>query len=126
MDLNYIHNRFRQENRLSIIYPDVWIDWINRKAKGAGYRKYLTSGGAVYWNSLDEFSGGRLINTWDPNDHVRYVLTEYHWGNISHWTTNLNGDIAYNSYPTKLVPIITYRTNSQWRPTGRKQYYKVA
>lgn len=127
MSMNYINNRYRKDHGLSIIYPNTWIDWMNTKAKFSGYTKYLTSGGSVYWNSLDEYSGGKLTNQFHPlvSGEHGYVMSEYKWGNLTHWTTDLDGDIAYNSYPTRLVPVIVYRANPQWVPTGRHQYYKI-
>lgn len=124
---NYIWNRYLKDHGLPFTRPNNYIDWLNAKARNAGYRAYLTAGGALYWNSLNEYSGGKLRHQMHPfvTGEKGYTMTEYRWGNITHWTVNLNRDLAYNSYPTTLVPFITYRSNQQWIPTGRKQYYKI-
>lgn len=124
---HYIYSRLRELLGLPFIRPNVYIDWLNAKAKASGYKKYLSPGGNLYWNSLDEFSGWKLKHQYHPlkAGEAGYIMSEYYWGEILHWTVNLNGDIAYNPFITKPVPVITYRNNPQWRPSGRHQYFKI-
>lgn len=120
-DLNYLNNRIQGK---FVSRPGDFLSWINKKAASANYEAYLTPGGQVYWNSLDEYSGRRVKNQWHPFGvgEKGYTLIQVQWGPYyQHWITALDGDLALDPWTGKIIK----RKQPFWFPTGRQQYYKI-
>jgi hypothetical protein len=111
---NYIWNRYLKDNNRPFMRPGEFIDFGNKNGK-------FNSQGLISWNIVDLISKGKLLNTWNPNDNVRYILQEVHWGPYLHWIVLLDGDLCRDPWDGK----IKKRVQSFWAPTGRKQYFKI-
>ena len=116
LSVNYLNCR-RANERYT---PDRFIDWLNVNAKAARYQKYLAPGGELYWNAINEYSGGKMLHTYDVSE-ARYSVMQVKWGNYLHWIACLNDDLAYDPWDGQ----IKKRIQPYWYATGRKIYFKV-
>lgn len=122
--INYVFNRENLRRGLPRPFtrPNDFLSWINKKAKAAFYGNYLTPGGKVYWNCLEEYSGGWLKHQMHPlvQGEKGYTLQEVVWGTYHHWIVLLDGDLCIDPWDG----VIKYRKQAKWYPSGRYQYYK--
>jgi hypothetical protein len=102
------------------VTPGALLDYLNVQAKHANYSRFLQTDGDVYWNSVDAFTGGHLLNQWN-GDGAHYVLTEVRWGSFRHWVVNLSGGLCFNPWSGKPEPLL----QAKWTPTGRHQFYRT-
>lgn len=112
--LAYIISRHDKKDLL----PGTFLDWIAQKAKDAKYKDYMTSDGRVYWNAVDKFTAGTLVNC--GSAEKKYTLVEVYWGPLRHWMVELKGGLVFNPYGYKVEKL----NQPKWFPTGRKQYFK--
>ena len=80
----------------------------------------FTAQGDAYLNTVDELSGGKCINVYNP-EGARYKMIRVMWGDEGHWVTLCDGDLCFDPWVGKIVKLY----QPKWRVTNDRRWFKM-
>lgn len=82
----------------------------------------FTPQGDVYLNTVDRLTGGKLLNSFSP-DNARYTMIMVTWAGQTHWVVKVGGDntLCFDPWVGDIVPL----HQSKWIVTDKQRWFRL-